>query len=436
MAQQLNEYLKEIARQAESKLPDLTDIRRSLHRHPEAGWTEFRTTGMVVHRLRELGYRVETGSDCIQPDAVRGWPEEAVVRESRAQAGELARGIDVPGAVGILERGEGPTVALRFDMDATEVSESDDPTHPPVAHGFASGKSAIMHACGHDAHVTIGLGAAELLAANPDWRGRVKLLFQPAEEGGRGAHPMVEAGVVDDADYFACLHMGGPTLPLGEVALEATHFLSSVKMEARFRGVASHAGGAPERGRNALLAACQATLALHALPRNGQGATFVNVGVLNAGTGTNVVPSEAHMKYEVRGGTDEICELMEEGARRCIEGAATLQGVEVASEITGRTIGAKSDGEMKDHLAQVAGSSPVDFRVHDARPLGGGEDATYFMRRVQERGGKSLYFLLGGSTPTGHHTSTFDVDERALAHGAMLMAGLVLRLTEPGAGGS
>lgn len=435
MTQRFNEHLRELTRQAASRLPDLTDIRRSLHRHPEAGWTEFRTTGMVVNRLRELGYRVETNSDCIHPEAVRGWPEAAVVQESRAQAGDIARDIEVPGAVGILERGDGPTVALRFDMDATEVSESDDPTHPPVAHGFASGKPAIMHACGHDAHVTIGLGAAELLAANPDWRGRVKLLFQPAEEGGRGAHPMVEAGTVDDADYFACLHMGGPTLPLGEVALEATHFLSSVKMEARFRGVASHAGGAPERGRHALLAACQATLALHALPRNGQGATFVNVGVLNAGTGTNVVPSEAHMKYEVRGGTDDICELMEEGARRCIEGAATLQGVEVASEITGRTIGAKSDGEMKDHLAHVAGSSPVDFRVHDARPLGGGEDATYFMRRVQERGGKSLYFLLGGGTPTGHHTSTFDVDERALAHGAMLMAGLVLRLTEPGAGG-
>lgn len=435
MAQHLNEYLKELTRQAESKLPDLTGIRRSLHRHPEAGWTEFRTTGMVVNRLRELGYRVETGSDCIHADAVRGWPEEAVVKESRAQAGDLARDIDIPGAVGILERGDGPTVALRFDMDATEVSEATDPAHPPVAQGFASERPAVMHACGHDAHVTIGLGAAALLAGNPDWRGRVKLLFQPAEEGGRGAHPMVEAGVVDDADYFACLHMGGPTLPLGEVALEATHFLSSVKMEARFRGVASHAGGAPERGRNALLAACQATLALHALPRNGQGATFVNVGVLNAGTGTNVVPSEAHMKYEVRGGTDDICELMEEGARRCIEGAATLQGVEVASEITGRTIGAKSDGEMKDHLAQVAGSSPVDFRVHDARPLGGGEDATYFMRRVQERGGQSLYFLLGGSTPTGHHTSTFDVDERALAHGAMLMAGLVLRLTGSGADG-
>ena len=85
----------------------------------------------------------------------------------------------------------------------------------------------------------------------------------------------------------------------------------------------------------------------------------------------------------------------------------------------------------------------MDFRVHDARPLGGGEDATYFMRRVQERGGKSLYFLLGGSTPTGHHTSTFDVDERALAHGALLMAGMVLRLTgsgrkrpEPSFGGS
>ena len=101
----------------------------------------------------------------------------------------------------------------------------------------------------------------------------------------------------------------------------------------------------------------------------------------------------------------------------------------VSTQITGRTIGAKSDDEMKDHLAWVAGSSPVDFRTHDARPLVGGEDATYFMRRVQEQGGKSLYFLLGGSAPTGHHTNTFDVDEQALAHGAMLMAGMVLRLT-------
>ena len=429
MSQNIIDHLKNIAEQSRHKLPGMTDVRRHLHRHPEAGWTEFRTTGMVVNRLHELGYQVKTGSDCINPDAVRGWPTDTVVRESRTEAGDIARGIQVPGAIGIMERGSGPTVALRFDMDATEVSESTDPTHQPVAQGVASGKPEGMHACGHDAHVAIGLGTAEILAADTKWHGRVKLLFQPAEEGGRGAYPMVEAGAVDDADYFACLHMGGPTLPLGEIALEATHFLSSVKMEARFRGVASHAGGAPERGRNALLAACQATLALHALPRHGQGATFVNVGVLNAGTGTNVVPSEALMKYEVRGGTDGICELMEAGAQRCLSGAATLQGVEVSTQITGRTIGAQSDAEMKDHLAWVAESSPVDFRTHDARPLGGGEDATYFMRRVQEQGGKSLYFLLGGSTPTGHHTNTFDVDEQALAHGAMLMAGMVLRLT-------
>lgn len=425
-----HEYLKELAERCEGELPGMVEARRSLHRHPEAGWTEFRTTGMVVRRLRELGYRVQTGAECVRADAVRGWPEERVVRESREQAGDLGREVETPGAVGILERGAGPTVALRFDMDATEVAESSDAGHRPAAGGFASGKPAVMHACGHDAHVAIGLGAAALLAESPHWRGRLKLLFQPAEEGGRGAQPMVEAGVVDDADYFACLHMGGPALPLGEVALEATHFLSSVKMETHFRGAASHAGGAPERGRNALLAACQATLALHALPRHGQGATFVNVGVLNAGTGTNVVASRAHIKYEVRGGTDDICELMETGAQRCIEGAAALQGVEASTEVTGRTIGANSDRELKDHLAAVARSLPVDFRVHDARPLGGGEDATYFMRRVQERGGKSLYFLLGGGAPSGHHTATFDLDEEALAHGAMLMAGMVLRLAD------
>jgi len=249
-----NEALDRIAAAATTKLPGLTEVRRSLHRHPEAGWMEFRTTGIVADQLRKLGYDVKLGSECIRSAAVLGRPPAAVLEQSRRAAGQVGSGIEVPGAVGILDRGPGPTVALRFDMDATEVSECADESHRPCREGFAADEPNVMHACGHDAHVAIGLGAAELLAECPDWRGRLKFLFQPAEEGGRGAYPMVEAGVVDDVDYFVSLHLGGPDLRLGEVALEATHFLSSAKLDARFRGVASHAAGAPEKGRNALLA--------------------------------------------------------------------------------------------------------------------------------------------------------------------------------------
>jgi aminobenzoyl-glutamate utilization protein A len=428
MAETTNETLQRLGAEATRKLPDLISLRRTLHRHPEAGWTEFRTTGIVADRLGKLGYDVRLGAECVRPDAVLGRPPATLIEESRARAGQLGASIEVPGAVGILERGPGPTIALRFDMDATEVSESMDDRHRPRREDFAADRPNVMHACGHDAHVAIGLGVAELLAECHEWRGRLKLVFQPAEEGGRGAYPMVEAGVVDDVNYFLSLHIGGPDLHLGDLALEATHFLSSAKLDAKFRGVASHAAGAPEKGRNALLAACQAALALHALPRHSQGATFVNVGVLNAGSGRNVTAPAAEMKFEVRGETDQICQEMETSARRSIEGAALLQGVECDIELVGRTIGATSDPELKDQLASVARALPLDFRLYDAHPLGGGEDATFFMRRIQQRGGKALYFLLGANSTSGHHSSTFDLDERALGHGAALFAGMVLSL--------
>ena len=430
MAKTSTETLTQLAANAAKMHPALIDIRRDLHRHPEAGWTEFRTTRIVADRLRGLGYDVKLGPECIHRNAIRGQPPAAVIDESRRQAGALADAVEIPGAVGILDHGPGPTIALRFDMDATEVSESTDDNHRPRQEQFASDRPNVMHACGHDAHVAIGLGVAELLAEQREWRGKLKLVFQPAEEGGRGAYPMVEAGVVDDTDYFLSLHIGGPDLRLGDIALEATHFLSSAKLDANFRGVASHAAGAPQDGRNALLAACQAALALHALPRHSAGATFVNVGVLNAGSGRNVTASTAEMRFEVRGATDLICQEMEASARRSIEGAALLQGVQCNIELMGQTIGAASDRELKDRLAVVANSLPQQYRVRDAHPLGGGEDATFFMRRVQERGGKALYFLLGANSVAGHHAATFDLDERALEHGATLFAGMVLSLTQ------
>ena len=407
-------------------LPALTAVRRDLHRHPEPGWLELRTTGIVARRLRALGYQVRIGAQCLRTEDVRGAPSPEAAADHRRAVGDEAEPGPWPGVVAELDRGPGVTVALRFDMDATQVAESSAADHRPVAEGFASGRDGVMHACGHDGHVAIGLGVAELLAGRPEWRGRVRLIFQPAEEGGRGAWPMVTAGVVDDVDTFAALHIADEALAPGEVALQATGFLASVKLDVEFRGVAAHAAGAPERGRNALLAAAQAALALHALPRHGQGATFVNAGVLRAGTGRNVVADRALLQCEVRGNSDAICRSLDGVARRSLAGAAVMHGVEVDVRVAGETIGADSDPELVARLGTVARALPTTRRVRESHPLGGGEDATFFMRRVQERGGQALYFLLGGGAPSGHHSARFDFDERALAHGAALLAGLAL----------
>jgi aminobenzoyl-glutamate utilization protein A len=414
---------------AAARLDALRALRRDLHRHAETGWTEFRTSGLVARELARHGYRVLRGHECVRPDAILGAPPAAELTRRRREAGELGADVELPGVVGILERGPGPTVALRFDMDATEVLEAEGGAHRPAVEGFASTRPGAMHACGHDGHVAIGLGVAELLA-RPDlpWRGRVKLVFQPAEEGGRGAHPMVEAGIVDDVDHFAALHIGHEALGLGQVALEVTHFLSSAKLDAEWQGVAAHAAGAPERGRNALLAACHAVLGLHALPRHGGGATFVNAGVLRAGTGRNVVPSVAELRFEVRGETDQICAGLEAAARQVVEGAAQMHGVEVAIRAAGRTIGARSDPGLVARLGALVAACPGELEALPSFPLGGGEDATLFMRRVQARGGQALYFLLGADARSGHHSATFDFDERALGHGVALMTGLVLDL--------
>lgn len=411
----------------------LRALRRDLHRYPEAGWMEFRTSAIIASHLGQEGYQVLVGDKCLRTEHVLGVPLEQRIHEYRKTLEPKKWQAEWPGVVGIAAKGSGPTVAFRFDMDATEVQESRDPSHRPVREGFASAYQGLMHACGHDGHVAIGLGLASLLAATQDlWQGRVKFIFQPAEEGGRGAIPMVEAGIVDDVDYFIAFHIGSDILRLGEIALEATGFLSSVKLDAEFQGVASHAAGAPERGRNALLAATLATVGIHGLPRYGQNSTFVNVGVLQAGTGRNVIPAHAELQLEVRGDSDQVCHELEDAARRVLEGAAAMQGVSVTVRVTGKTVGGKSDPDLVNKLREAAKVVPDGLKDLDSCPLGGGEDATFFMRQVQERGGQALYFLLGATAVSPHHSSIFDFDERALLHGVKVLTFLGLELLRAG----
>ncbi len=142
-------------------------------------------------------------------------------------------------------------------MDALDLSEALDDSHRPFRDGFASCNPGMMHACGHDGHTTIGLGLAQVLKQyEAQLNGTIKLIFQPAEEGTRGARAMVAAGALDGVDYFTAIHIG-TGVPEGTVICGSDNFMATTKFDVRFTGVAAHAGGKPEEGRNALLAAAR-----------------------------------------------------------------------------------------------------------------------------------------------------------------------------------
>lgn len=414
-----------------------TALRRDLHRHPELGFTEYRTISKLACRLEELGFAVKLGREVMDQSSIAGRPAEAIAAQALQRACDLGaetRHVErmaggLTGMVAEMRSGKGPVVAMRFDVDALAVSESAEAGHRPVQLGFASAHDGIMHACGHDAHTAIGLAVAEAVAAGQvSWRGTLRLIFQPAEESGRGARPMVEAGIVDDAQWFFALHIGCG-LPSGEAAATASGMLFSSKWDVTFTGRAAHAAGNPEEGCNALLAAAQAALALHALPRHGRHATHVNVGRLAAGSARNVIPARARIEMELRGECRAALDHMERRGRDAITGAAAIHGCACDIAPVSATIGATSSALAVQAVRSAAAQVSVIHHMHDSWPLGGGDDAAYFMQRVGERGGQACYFILGSDMPADHHCNNFDIDESVLPAGAEILARVLSAVT-------
>ena len=345
-----------IWQQAEELKDEMVERRRDLHRHPETGWTEFRTASMIIGELKKLGYDVKFGADVIDEKSMMGVPSEAELADYMQRA--ISEGGDPElvkkmaggktGIVATLKTDKpGKTVAFRFDMDCNDVEEERSEEHRPAKEGFASEHKKAMHACGHDGHVTIGLSVAKLLAANKArLAGTVKLIFQPAEEGVRGAFAMMNAGVVDDVDYLFGGHIGFKATADNCLVTMTDGFLATTKLDAEFTGVSAHAGAAPEQGKNALLAAAQAAISLNTIPRHSKGSSRINVGVLNAGTGRNVVPDIAAIKLETRGATTEIDEYMVTEAKRILNACATMYDVKVKITMAGAAPACFADKEL------------------------------------------------------------------------------------------
>jgi amidohydrolase len=366
--------------------------RRDLHRHPELGYQETRTAGLVASRLRLLGYDVRTG-------------------------------VGRTGVVGV-RRGAGERcVMVRADMDALPVTEDNDVP-------YRSQRDGVMHACGHDGHVAASLGVARRLAA-VDLPGIVKFAFQPAEEGGRGAAAMIDDGALDAPAVGAAFGMHlWSELPTGTIAVAPGPVMASVDT---FRITVTGRGGhaaIPHLAVDPVVVASHLVTALQTLvsrQRNPADPAVVSVTSIHAGTTHNVIPDRATLEGTVRtfGGPffDTVPARLGEMAR------SVAAAFDAEAEVTYERAypPTVNDAEMAVLMAEVAAEVVGAEHVRADYRTMAGEDMAFFLERVP-----GCYAFVGCRNPAKgaehpHHSPRFDIDEDALPLAAELLSRVALR---------
>lgn len=371
---------------------ELVAVRRDLHRHPELAFQEVRTAGIAAERLEALGY---------------------VIRRGVGRTGVVA---ELPGA-------RGPVVALRADMDALPIHEGND-------HDFCSTVPGVMHACGHDAHVSMLLGAARVLAdlraAGDLPEGTVRLLLQPSEESSdaenkSGAMRMIEDGAMHGVDAVFGLHIGGH-LPAGRVFLaQAGPIMAGTDtFRAHVRGKSSHAAR-PDEGVDAVVLAAHVILAaqnavarrLSPLKRG-----VLSIGQIEGGTAENILADDVLLKGTLRYFETPVRDTIQRELRRALSVADALGGT-TELELRPGYPPVVNDERMAA-LAHSAIAAALGEEVFgELEPWMGAED---FAMLLLEAPG--CFFWLGASPdqPREHHHPLFDVDERVLPLGAAALA--------------
>ncbi len=413
--------------------------RRQLHKYPQPSWLEFYATGLVAEKLSAWGYEVQMGHDIIDESKLLLLPSSEKLEEEYQRA--LQAGIKekyllpskggLTGVVATL-KGEqpGPVVAFRFDIDSNEVREALETDHIPAKENFVSAIPGYAHMCGHDAHTATGLLLAKWFADNRDQvKGTVRFIFQPNEENLSGAAAMVDKGVVDGVDYLLGGHVGTSARKVGQIAIDIKDILAMSRFEVTFTGRATHAGGSPQEGKNAILGACAAVTNLHGIARHAGGMTTVNVGYIEGGTAWNVVPEKAYFRFETRGVTNEINEYMVRRAKEIIAGAAQMHDLTYEIKPAAVSFGGTNSPELAALADKVARQMPSVEEIAPTLSLGGSEDYTVFMKRVQEQGGQAIFVLFGTPTGGGHHNAKFDVDERVLKNAAEFYVAMYQEIT-------
>ena len=299
-----------------------------------------------------------------------------------------------------------------------------------VSRSYASGRAVVRlsNGTGKERHALLRLrllgGLRDELSRHLS--GRIRLIFQPAEEEGEGAPGMVAAGAVDGVRALFGLHLSMQASRSGDLVCGTDKFLATTNFEVFFTGQSAHAGLAPHEGRNALLAACTAVTNLLAIARHGQGASRINVGEMHVNETPNIIPAKAWLRGETRGENGDINGYMLAEARRVVDGAARMHGCRSRFLCQSHCPGAMSSPELVDLVERTARDMGSFREVRRKADFWASEDFGWFMNKVQEDGGLAAYLQLGADRPDGHHTSHFTFDESVLPRGLELLARLAV----------
>lgn len=368
-------------------------IRRDLHMHPETAFAEHRTASLVAERLLKLGYDVH-------------------------------RGIGRTGVVGVV-RGERPgrTIMLRADMDALPITEE-------TTHSYRSRIDGAMHACGHDGHVAILLGAAELIAARrEELSGTVCLVFQPAEEGAGGARVMLEDGLFErfGIERAYGLHLSSK---YGSGVLgfrEGPMYASSDSIEITVLGVGGH-GSAPHDAVDPIYAAAAFVTSVQQVVSRQVDPlepAVVTIGSIHGGTIHNVIPRTCRILGTVRAFSEEVRQAMSGRIERILRACCDAAGAGYDYVYLDRYPVTANDPEQTRYAEALARANFEDERVVSAGALMGAEDFSFYALRVP-----ACFYTLGCSrgpdTSHPHHSSLFDLDEACLSTGVAMMTALAL----------
>ena len=371
----------------------IISTRRELHKIPETAYTEKKTSAYVADYLTGEGLQVKTG-------------------------------IAQYGVVGLLETGRpGPTLMIRADMDALPLLEQ---TGKP----FASTHDGVMHACGHDAHMAMVLGAATILNNIKDQlNGNIKFLFQPAEEGPGGAKPMIEEGVLENpkVDYSIGCHVW-PDIPEGTIGVRPGPFMAAMdRFDIKIIGRGGH-GAMPHLSVDALDAGVQVVNALQRIVSrqiNPLEAAVVTVGTFQAGTAFNIIPEEAFLSGTTRTFDEKLWQSWSQRLEKIISGVCDAMGVDFELNFQPGYPPTINDSSMaklvSDCAAAVVGAEKV---VVPDRTMGG-EDFSFFLQKS-----KGCYFALGtgGGDFAPIHNPAFDFNEDVLTLGVETFCRVALNL--------